>query len=133
MSPDCSVTLVPGPHLTDYYLFYATKSLKGVQKMKEAMWTVDPSGEFKFSDATDPNQMVMFGDPPFEILRAQILERFSNREVTVQEVEEFVLAETAFRETHYKRQVLATLEQSYHRRLSGCVRDRSARLARRFR
>ena len=98
--------------VTDYYLFYATKSLKGVQKMKEAMWKVDPSGEFKFSDATDPNQMVMFGDPPFEILRAQILERFSNREVTVQEVEEFVLAETAFRETHYKRQVLATLEKS---------------------
>jgi len=93
-------------------LFYATQSLKGVQKMKEAMWKVDPSGEFKFSNATDQNQMVMFGDPPFEILRVQILERFSTREVAVQEVEKFVLAETAFRETHYTRQVLATLKKS---------------------
>jgi three-Cys-motif partner protein len=98
--------------VTDYYLFYATKSLKGLQKMKEAMWKVDSSGEFKFSDATDPDQMVMFGEMPVEILRNQILGRFSGREVTVQQVEEFVLAETAFRETHYKRQVLAALEKS---------------------
>ncbi len=97
---------------TDYFLFYATKSLKGLQKMKEAMWKVDPKGEFKFSDATDPNQMIMFGDPPIDVLRKQILERFAGREATVQEVEEFVLANTAFRETHYKRQVLAELERS---------------------
>jgi len=32
-------------------------------------------------------------------------------------VEEFVLAETAFRETHYKRQVLAELEKSTPPRL----------------
>jgi hypothetical protein len=98
--------------LTDYYLFHATKNLKGLQKMKEAMWKVDPRGEFTFSDATDPNQMVMFGDPPLDILRDQILKRFSGKEVTVREIEEFVLAETAFRETHYKQQILAPLEKS---------------------
>ncbi len=32
---------------------------EGLQKMKEAMWKVDPKGEFKFSDATDPSQMIM--------------------------------------------------------------------------
>ena len=93
--------------VTDYYLFYATKSLKGLQKMKEAMWKVDPSGDFRFSDATDPDQLVMFGEPAVDVLRAQILAAFSGRETTVQEVEEFVLTKTAFRETHYKRQVLA--------------------------
>jgi three-Cys-motif partner protein len=98
--------------VTDYFLFYGTKSLKGVQKMKEAMWKVDPTGEFRFSDATDPNQLVMFGDPDFTALRRQISRRFSNREATVAEVEEFVLAETAYRETHYKKQVLAEMERS---------------------
>jgi three-Cys-motif partner protein len=98
--------------MTDYYLFYATNSLKGLQKMKEAMWRVDPKGEFKFSDATDPNQLVMFGEPDIDILLGQIFQRFARRETTVQDVEEFVLAETAFRETHYKRQVLAVLEKS---------------------
>ena len=28
--------------------------------MKEAMWKVDPLGEFSFSDATDPNQRILF-------------------------------------------------------------------------
>jgi three-Cys-motif partner protein len=41
-----------------YYLFYVTGSLTGLKKMKEAMWAVDSSGEFSFSDATDPRQMV---------------------------------------------------------------------------
>jgi hypothetical protein len=44
------------------------------------------------------------------VLRHQIVERFRGRETTVREVEEFVLAETAFRETHYKQGVLKVLE-----------------------
>jgi hypothetical protein len=46
--------------VTDYYLFYATNELLGLEKMKEAMWKADESGEFRFSDATDPNQLVIF-------------------------------------------------------------------------
>src|SRR4029453_8051963 len=33
---------------TDYFLFFATNSRKGIQKMKEAMWKVDESGMFRF-------------------------------------------------------------------------------------
>ena len=100
--------------VTDYFLFYATKNVRGLQKMKEAMWKVDASGEFAFSDATDPNQMVMFSEPVFDILRRQIMERFRGHKVTVADVEHFVLTQTAFRETHYKKQVLAPLEAASH-------------------
>lgn len=97
--------------VTDYYLFFGTNSLKGLAKMKEAMWKVDESGEFTFSDATDPNQIVLFArEPQFEVLRRQILERFHGQETTIGQIEEFVLAHTAFRDTHYKRQVLRPLE-----------------------
>jgi three-Cys-motif partner protein len=97
--------------VTDFYLFYATNSLRGLQKMKEAMWRVDESGEFTFSDATDLNQLVLLAkEPRFNILRRQILTHFEDRETTVEEVEKFVLAETAFRETHYKRYVLKPQE-----------------------
>ncbi len=92
-----------GRDVTDYFLFYATNNRKGLQKMKEAMWKIDRAGEFTFSDATDPNQMVLFGEPAVDVLRQQILDRFGGREATVGEVEEFVLAETAFRESHYKK------------------------------
>ncbi len=90
--------------VTDYYLFYATNSLIGLKKMKEAMWKIDSSGDFKFSDATDPRQSVFFVDEPqFGNLQAQIFERFAGKETTIGEIEEFVIAETAFRETHYKK------------------------------
>ena len=96
----------------DYYLFYATNNLRGLQKMKEAMWKVDESGEFTFSDTTDPNQLVLFGkEPRVEMLRREIMERFQGRETTVGKLEKFVLAETAFRETHFRR-VLKPLEMS---------------------
>ena len=99
--------------VTDYYLFYATDNLLGLTRMKDAMWKVDSSGEFRFSDATDPNQMVLFGDEPqIDVLRSQLLDRFQGQEATIEEIEEFVVAETAFRETHYKRQVLRPLELS---------------------
>lgn len=97
--------------VVDYYLFYATNSTLGLKKMKEAMWKVDESGEFTFSDATDPNQAVLFGNEPrFELLRHQILAHFGGRDASVEEVEHFVLTATAFRETHYKRHVLRPLE-----------------------
>ena len=99
--------------LTDYYLFYATNSLLGLKKMKESMWRVDLSGEFSFSDATDPRQLVLFAkEPDVDILKRQIIGRFGGQETTVGAIEEFVVTETAFRETHYKRLVLRPLELS---------------------
>jgi three-Cys-motif partner protein len=43
-----------------YYLFFASNNSLDHLKMKEAMWKVDPQGEFTFSDATDPGQQLMF-------------------------------------------------------------------------
>ncbi|MDO8691057.1 MAG: three-Cys-motif partner protein TcmP [Dehalococcoidia bacterium] len=104
--------------VTDYFLFYATHNLLGLKRMKESMWVVDPSGAFRFSDATDPRQLVLFGgEPQYEILRSQVTDRFRGQETTVGDIEKFVVAETAFRETHYKRQVLRVLELSQPTRL----------------
>jgi three-Cys-motif partner protein len=98
--------------VTDYFLFFATNSPKGMAKMKEAMWKVDQSGEFRFSDATNPAQELLFSrEPTFEGLRRAIIARFAGKDATVAEVEDFVLSETPYRETHYKKQVLAPLER----------------------
>ncbi len=99
--------------VTDYFLFFATNSAKGIQKMKEAMWKVDQSGEFRFSDATNPAQALLFSpQPDYESLKRSIVSRFDGAQASVAEIEDFVLAETPFRETHYKKQVLAPLERS---------------------
>jgi len=97
---------------TDYFLFFATKNTTGLRKMKEAMWSVDQAGEFTFSDATNPDQMHLFGNKPnLAVLRSQIVKQFSGTQTTVGAVETFVVEETAFRETHYKS-VLKELERA---------------------
>lgn len=98
--------------VTDYYLFHGTNNLLGLKKMKEVMWRVDATGEFTFSDATDPRQMVLLERrPDLDHLRRLILGHFAQSSATVGAVEEFVVTRTAFRETHYKA-VLKELELS---------------------
>lgn len=99
--------------VTDYFLFYATNNLLGMKKMKESMWKIDEAGHFTFSDATDQNQMILFEKKPrVEELKKEILKRFSGRTVSILELENFIIAETAFRETHYKTQILKPMEIS---------------------
>ena len=87
-----------GKDLVDYYLFYATGHILGLEKMKDAMWKVDPSGLFQFSDATDPNQPNCFSVPSLTILSWESLlnQRFFNCSPSYGEVKEFVVAESAF-------------------------------------
>lgn len=96
--------------LVDYFLFFATKSSKGLAKMKEAMWKVDPEGGLAFSDATNPNQTTLFAkEPDRALLRRLIAERFKASRTAVNEVERFVIEETPFLASHYKK-VLKDLE-----------------------
>lgn len=96
--------------VTDYYLFYATNALLGLEKMKEAMWRVDDSGEFRFSDATDSNQLVLFERAPnLPALRHRILAACGGRDISVGDIKTFVVVETPFRETHCNG-ILKTLE-----------------------
>ena len=86
---------------TQYYLFFATNSELGHLRMKEAMWKVDPDGEFRFSDATDPGQLVLFEADPTNFLVAQIRDEFQARgTVTGLQVRAFVENQTAYLKKH---------------------------------
>jgi three-Cys-motif partner protein len=96
----------------DYFLFFATNNELGLRKMKEAMWRVDESGTYTFSDATDPAQTVLFSaEPDRQLLTRLIVEKFMGAEATPNEIERFVVHDTPFRETHYKK-VLQALEEA---------------------
>jgi len=97
---------------SDYFLFFATNNLLGLSKMKEAMWKVDPGGGARFSDTTNPDQLVLLApEPDRHLLRRQLVERFSGKRVRVADVERFVLEDTAFHAGHYKK-VLGELEKT---------------------
>ena len=86
-----------------YDLFFASNHELGYEKMKEAMWSVDTTGGFRFSDATDPSQMVLFSEDPTPQLLDRILNRFDGEEDTVvQEIRDWIIAETAFLPKHMK-------------------------------
>ncbi len=96
----------------DYFLFFATNNELGLRKMKEAMWRVHESGTYTFSDATDPNQSVLFSaEPDRQLLTRLIVNKFGGVETTPNEIERFVVRHTPFRETHYKK-VLQALEEA---------------------
>ena len=98
---------------TDYFLFFASNSLKGLEKMKESMWKVDPSGEFQFSDFTDASaQLSLFkGEPHFAVLRKMITSYFNGKEVGIKQLEDWVVAETPFLRTHIRTSVLTPMEK----------------------
>jgi three-Cys-motif partner protein len=96
----------------DYFLFFATNNELGLRKIKEAMWRVDEGGTYTFSDATDPNQSVLFAaEPDRQLLSRSLVQKFAGTETSPDEIEKFVVRETPFRETHYKK-VLQSLENA---------------------
>ena len=82
-----------------YYLFFATNNSVGHVKMKESMWKVDPLGDFSFSDATNPDQQVLFSENP----RRAVSHRESSPHILAASlkrksgtVEQFVQDDTAY-------------------------------------
>lgn len=92
-----------------YYLFFASNHPLGHVKMKEAFWKVDRSSGFCFSDATNPNQMVLFEIDETPKLALQLQQQFCGRKVVVAELREFTENQTPFLASHM-RKALSALE-----------------------
>jgi three-Cys-motif partner protein len=99
---------------TDYFLFFATNSLKGLEKMKEAMWKVDDTGSFQFSDHYDARGLMSLfsAQPNLAPLREAILKTFAGRQISIEQLQDWVTAETEFLQKHLKRQILAPMEDA---------------------
>ena len=98
---------------TQYLLFFGTNGIEGLKKMKYAMWKVDPRGAFRFSDRTDPRQRVLFEpEPDYNLLKKFIIQKFRGETVPIEQIEDFVVVETPFRETHFKNQILKPMEDA---------------------
>lgn len=91
-----------------YDLFFATNNSTGHERMKEAMWKVDASGMYSFSDGADPNQQILFGPAPGADLSRRLWRAFQGKTVYVEDVYRHV-SETAYLEKH-AREALRILE-----------------------
>lgn len=98
-------------HKHGYHLFFATSHERGLEKMKDAMWLLDPIQGQRYSDSTNPAQLILFGDTvDAAALMQDLMNEFGYRRFTIEEAESFTIRDTAFRKAHLKRQTLAQAE-----------------------
>jgi len=78
-----------------YWLLFCTKSLRGIEEMKKAMWKVDETGEFRFSDRDDPSQLMLL-EKRFDQtwLAEELTARLAGQTMDGSQIKEFVLTET---------------------------------------
>lgn len=87
---------------TLYYLFFASNHALGHRKMKEAFWAVDAAGGYRFSDATNPDQLLLFDEDPAPKLAQDLQSQFAGRKIRVAEIIPWIDDETAYTERHMK-------------------------------
>lgn len=86
---------------TKYFLIHGTRSIKGLRAMKDAMWKLDPTGNYQF-EARRRGRQVLFGPNYIKDLEKEFIEEFKGREVSISEIENYVLTDTLYTEKHIK-------------------------------
>lgn len=95
---------------TPYYLFYCTRNLKGLEIMKDAMWSVAPDGGYRFSDRLAGQEVLFQEHVDTNPLRKALLKEYPEKTVTITELERFVLVNTPYKKTHLKTKTLAPMQ-----------------------
>jgi three-Cys-motif partner protein len=95
-----------------YHLFFGTTSLKGLEKMKEAMWSLDPLAGQTFGDSTNGDQLILFQvEPDTTPLLSALKERFGTQVFAIEAAEAFTLTDTPFAIGHLRKRTLAPAEK----------------------
>lgn len=97
---------------TGYFLFYGTRSVRGLGVMKEAMWKVDPGGGYHFSDRMAGEDVLFELGADTAPLQAELARAFAGRTVTIEVLEEYVLVFTPYAVSHLKRQTLKPMQEA---------------------
>lgn len=91
-----------------YWLFFCSNNIRGLEEMKKAMWSVDRSGGFEFSDkhANSAGKLFKYGD---DELGRGLFDEFDGQTLTVGEIEKHVLINTP---AYVYKRALANLERT---------------------
>ena len=96
-----------------YSIFFATQSLKGCDKMKQAIWKIDPFGGFSFQGEMNTEPILVGIDTPdYTPLRTALTNHFKNNGwIRISDVLNFVKSDkTSFHSNQVKRPVLRPME-----------------------
>lgn len=104
----------PGHGWAGYNLYFGTGSPTGLERMKEAMWRIDPKGGTRFAYAVDTDQLTMFGlSPDLGKLESDLQTHFGTTTFTIEQAALYTAVETAFASRmHLKTKTLAVAESA---------------------
>lgn len=94
------------------YMFFCTRDLQAFDRMKAAMWKLDPTGEFRFEDRFD-GQDILFGmSDATGPLQAWLLEHFAGRTVAIDRIIATVIEQTPYYSGQVKKLTLAPMQRA---------------------
>lgn len=108
---------------TIYFLMFGTHSIRGLDRMKRAMWKLDPEQGVLFSGLTSGDPLLFQPEPHYTPLENALQDRFAGETVTVKAVEKYVITDTDYTSSHHKT-VLKDFEMQGH---LVCMSPRSKR------
>lgn len=97
-----------------YAIFFGTHSLKGCDKMKEAIWKVAPFGDFAFRGSRSRQLTLDLQNADFEPLKAALREEFRGEGlVTIDQVADFVASDkTDYYTSQMRKNALVPMEDA---------------------
>lgn len=103
----------------DLHLVFGTTHRAGLEKMKNAMWAIDPVGGVRFRDPRDPDQGLLgFAiDPDLGPLSRSLLAELSQGPRTLAGLKDHALVETVYRPPHARTIVQKLLRQGTLQRI----------------
>lgn len=97
----------------EYSLVFATNHIKGLEVMKDAMYSVSKDFSFSFSDARHPNQRGLFpsdeNDDWVADASDEVYRHFRGKTAKIQEIKYYVIADTMYK---FKNGILVMLEDA---------------------
>jgi three-Cys-motif partner protein len=94
-----------------YDLFYCTREPIGLDRMKQAMWKMAPTGDFSFQDRF-AGMDIIFGDVVnTSPLRSDLRAHFAGQAVTIEAIVDYVIVATPYASNHVKRMTLAEMQK----------------------
>lgn len=94
-----------------YTLFFGTNNLdRGLRRMKETMWSIDPVRGQDFRDTTNKQSTLFEEEPDLSPLREALVNHFGDKPFTVYDAERFTLAETPYIPKHLKKPIFKVME-----------------------
>lgn len=95
-----------------YYLYFGTNNIRGLEKMTNAMWRVDPTGGYSISDKTFGQNVLFEPEPNWDKLKSIVQEELKDQTIKVDKLLNWVLVNTGFKTNGVKTNVLKPMEKN---------------------